>query len=168
MSSSLPTDGVAATLRRSLEALRRGDLAAWEPLPARAGREDLDAAAGPGREVDDLLFNAAAVRRTYPPAAGLPFGLEAWLQAGQLVLVEAREPHVGDVAAALGAPEAARPSGLGPGREQWLYPARGLVLHLDVTGERVFRLYGHEATTLAALEGAPLLEVRRERIRPRG
>ena len=167
MSSSLPTDGVAATLRRSLEALRRGDLAAWEPLPGRAGREDLDAAAGPGREVDDLLFNAAAVRRSYPPTTALPFGLDAWLQAGLLVLVEAREPRVGDVAAALGAPEATRRSGLGTGSEQWLYPARGLVLHLDVMGERVIRLYGHEATTLAALEGAPRLEVERERLRPR-
>ncbi len=156
----------AASLRRSFAAICSGQLVYWEPLPLAATRSDLETVMGaPVTPASTLLFGQPAQRIAFPSSAVLPAGATLWLQHNQLVLVDVRAPVVPTGALdALGPAELELESGLGDAYVQWLYPERGLILHVSRNAHQVKRLLGIEATALDTLRRAPIVSLHETRV----
>jgi hypothetical protein len=169
MSSSPPTEpagDAAAVLARLLDDVEAGRVADWRPLPAGATTSTLTAVrpgAEPARDLTTLLGQPAVGYRL-PATPHTPGGVVVWTQHDEVTLIEVLGPELAaGQLEALGAPEAALESGLGWSLEQWLWPDRGLILHVVEASGRVARLYGHEATTSARIQASPLAKVSLER-----
>jgi hypothetical protein len=135
-----------------------------------ASAADVRAAAPRGTAGPDgewLLGEPAASWRL-PATKAAPFGVVVWLQGDAATLVEVRDPVLSaDPETVLGPAEARLPSGLGPAQDQLLWPTRGLLLHVDRVTGTVTRLFGHEASSVAAMTDSPLAQIRLERRRAR-
>lgn len=150
----------------ALKALAAGDLAAWTGLPVGLSSDDVAEALGPpGDEEAGRVGGELATFRVFPPAAGAPFGVKAWLAGDDVWLLEIREPPVtAPLDQQLGEPDASAPSGLGTSYEQRVYGARGLLLHVSqVTGE-VRRLYAFAPASAAEVLAAPVGRVEQRRV----
>lgn len=162
MSSSRSTDQAGpATLRASIDALRSGELAGWLPVPVGATGDwlaDLEHTA----TGNHLLLGQPATAWRLPATPALPTGLTVWLQHGLVTLVETTHPVVRSLDP-LGTPELILASGLSPSQDQLCWPSRGLLLHVTRLSGEVARLFGHEQTTVAAIESSPLAQIRVER-----
>ncbi len=149
---------IAADLRRSFDALSRGDLTGWLPLSLDARRRHLELAVGSSVEpVSTPLFGQPAEAWRWPPSSHLPTGAVVWLQRDQVVLVDIDNPDVTvPVTESIGPPDEVMWSGLGRLYEQWLYPTRGLVAHVTRGQHRIRLLLGLEAMTLDVMRVAPI------------
>jgi hypothetical protein len=156
------TGGDAGALR----ALAGGDLAAWTGLPAGLTAEALaDALGPPGEEEAGRIGGQPAAYRAFPPAAGAPFGVKAWLAGDEVWLLEIREPPLrAPLEQQLGEPEATASSGLGTSYTQQVYGGRGLLLHVSgVTGE-VRRLYALAPAPAEEILASPVGQVEERRV----
>jgi hypothetical protein len=149
-----------------LKALVTGNLAAWTGLPSGLSSDAVAQALGPpGDEEAGRIGGQLATFRLFPPAAGAPFGVKAWLAGDDVWLLEVREPPLSaPIDQQLGEPEARAPSGLGTSYEQRVYGARGLLLHVSqVTGE-VRRLYAFAPASAAEILAAPVGRAEERRV----
>ena len=160
------TGETVARLRRSLGSVRSGDLSQWEPLSIRARRSHLATILGhPVTGTLVPLFGQPAERVDLPEGRHVPVGVAVWLQHDEVVLLDVRDPVlVSDAVTALGPPEDEMASGLGSWYVQWLYPSRGLVLHVTDGGKRVKRLLGLESLSLEAIRKAPVVSLSERRV----
>ena len=156
----------AASLRRSFAAISSGNIVYWEPLPLAVTQSDIETLMGrPVTPASTLLFGQPAQQITFPSSAALPAGATLWLQRDQLVLVDVRAPKLAAGALdALGPAELEMESGLGDAYVQWLYPERGLILHVSRHAHQVKRLLGLEATAVDTLRRAPIVGLHETRI----
>ncbi len=152
-------------LRTALAELRVGALDRWIPLPPDATKAELEAALGAiPSSVPGWLLRQPAEQVSLPGGPGAPHGITVWFQQEILTLVEARDVRpTAAVTDLLGPAPERLESGLGPSLEQWLYPERGLILHLCPGEETARYLYGFEQTELDELRRSPLRFVRLER-----
>jgi hypothetical protein len=160
--------------RESLRNLAEGRLGDWHGLPDQCQRADAEAALGPSAEGMDGVGNLGGQMtafREYPGTDIAPFGLLVWYEGDDILVVQINQPNLGeDPEQLLGPPQGQAESQLKAFHEQWVYPARGLSLHVHEGTRVVFRIYAFPPLSLDAYWESFLsrVSIRREPRRRRG
>lgn len=129
----------------ALGSLRSGDIDQWHGLVSECSRQEAERVFGnTGSDPDGtaILGDQLTAFRSYGPSEFAPYGFTVWFSGKAIRCVQVNTPQlVRPLEAMIGPPEAVVPSRLKSSLEQRIYARRGLIAHVDVSSQSVFRIY---------------------------
>lgn len=169
----MPRNGSDSSALTALRALARRDFLDWRGLAPETSLADV-AAVFPveddWRGAGHLGEEGREMSWLSVEAEGYPQGLRVWLDQDRVVLIDAESPALSTglpaLLRAIGEPEARWEAYLGtlliPGSE-WVYPGRGLTLHVNPENGILLRLLAYAPTTLEGYRRRLRLDLQRRR-----
>lgn len=158
-------------LSEVVTALATGHWSTWPGLPAGLTAEQVAAALGDPLDATahgGTFGGSPTMFRRWGPTAGAPRGLTVWFEGEVAVGVQVEGAVRAEDDGELPAPDTEEESGLGVTARQYLWAARGLVLHTRGEGAAATEadlLLGLAPTTPEAWQRDPLRHWRAERRR---
>jgi len=156
------------TCEQALRRVVHNTMGDWQGLPP-CNRETAERTFGPSPDGPDGAAapggRAMFFRNYSDPHDLAPHGVTVWFEADAAVALQINSPALGaSPEAVFGQPETKLRSDLAPTLQQWVYPERGLALHVHPRKDLAKRLYGFAPMTLAEYEESWLSRVAMRRI----